>query len=232
MRSRQWKFCKVILIQIAMNETFIIQGIILKRDDFRETESRILIYSLEKGLLELIARGTKSPKSKLAAHLEPMSFVEIMVIRGKTYDYVGSALACDCFRNIKEDYSKILTAGTILRRLGEILKTHEVDEVIFFLLLDFLSSLNNTERTFETKNLFKEFFIFKLLVPLGYQPVLDTCLVCGELSFTASLVAVDFLKKIRDNDFGVIFKLQIEDNIQRELKNIINSFEKYHLNYN
>lgn len=243
-----------------MNETFNIQGIILKRDDFRETDSRVLIYSREKGLLELIARGTKKAKSKLAAHLEPMSLVEIMVIKGKNYDYVGSALAQDCFRNLKEDYNKIISAGTVLRRMSEVVKTHEVDENIFFLLVDYLNSLNSLKTEVGDENLFVEFFMLKLMTLLGYQPILNTCLVCGQPDWSKKIYfnakkgglecercvsvlpeekkynilvsqeVVIVLRNILENKFVNIFKLELENSRQVEIGIIINSFEKYHLN--
>ncbi|MBU4217212.1 DNA repair protein RecO [Candidatus Parcubacteria bacterium] len=247
-----------------MNETFNIQGIILKRDDFRETDGRVLVYSQEKGLMELIARGTKKAKSKLAAHLEPMSLVEIMIIRGKNYDYVGSALARDCFRNLKEDYNKIMSTGAVLRRVGEVVKAHEVDENIFFLLVDFLSSLNSVKAVEkdECSTTQKDygFFIFKLMSLLGYQPILNTCLGCGQIdqskklyfnakkgglecehcvsalpeerkyNILVSIEAVILLRKILENSFANILKLEIEERVQVEIDLVIKFFEKYHLN--
>lgn len=242
-----------------MNETFNIQGIILKRDDFRETDGRVLVYSQEKGLLELIARGTKKFKSKLAAHLEPMSLVEIMVIKGRNYDYVGSARAQDCFRNLKEDYDKIMSAGGVLRRMSEVVKMHEVDENIFFLLIDFLTSLNDLKKEAKEDNVYVEFFMFKLMALLGYRPILSTCLVCSQLDWSRKvyfnakrgglecercvnampeekkyniLVSRDLvaiLQNILENNFLNIFKLEFNKSVQVEIGLIINSFEKYHL---
>jgi len=242
------------------NETFNIQGIILKRDDFRETDSRVLVYSREKGLLELIARGTKKAKSKLAAHLEPMSLVEIMVIKGKNYDYVGSALARDSYRNLKEDYDKIVSAGKVLRCVSDAVKTHEIDENIFFLLIDFLSSLNFTKVVIDEENLLAEFFILKLMSLLGYQPILNICMSCGKSDWSSkayfnvrkgglecercvsvlpeeriynilvSQDVVSVLQNILEKNFIDIQKFNIDENIKKDIGAIIKSFEKYHLN--
>ena len=69
-----------------MEETFNTKAIILKREPFWEADTRVVVYSLEKGKLHLIARGTKKISSKLAGHLEPMNFVDLMVVRGKQFD--------------------------------------------------------------------------------------------------------------------------------------------------
>lgn len=42
-----------------MEETFYTGAIILKRSPWRENDSKVIVYSLEKGKLELVARGTK-----------------------------------------------------------------------------------------------------------------------------------------------------------------------------
>jgi len=242
-----------------MNETFNIQGIVLKREDFREVDSRVLVYGLEKGLMELIVRGTKKIKSKLAGHIEPISLVEIMVIKGKTYDYVGSALAVDSFRGIKEDYGKIMTAGAVLRRMSEVIKAHEIDEDIFALLYDFLKILNVLNGEIHDTDLLVNFYILKFMSILGYRPNLEECLVCGtkELaskmyfnakkgglecgecfiseieerknSFLISLETIDLLKAILQNNFNIVFKFEISEQKQKEINNVVSSFEEFHL---
>ena len=42
-----------------MEETFYTRAIILKRSPWRENDSKVTVYSLERGRLELVARGTK-----------------------------------------------------------------------------------------------------------------------------------------------------------------------------
>ena len=47
-----------------MEETYNTKAIILNRQPFRERDSRVTIFSLERGKLILVARGTKKITSK------------------------------------------------------------------------------------------------------------------------------------------------------------------------
>ena len=77
------------------------KAIILKREAFLENNSRVFIYSQNFGKLDLVARGTQKISSKLAGHIEPLNLCEIMIIKGKQYNYLGSALCENSFLNIK-----------------------------------------------------------------------------------------------------------------------------------
>lgn len=242
-----------------MNETFNIQGIILKREDYREVDCRILVYSLEKGLLDLVVRGAKKMTSKLAAHIEPISLVEIMVIKGKGKDYAGSVASQNCFRNIKEEYEKIAISGAVLRLVSEVIKVHEIDEDIFYLLLDFLNSLNSLDLKLENSEIVVSFFTLKLMASLGYQPVLESCLACGENVFFEKIFfdnkkgglvcekcfnnyledksdcivvpvsVVTCLKNVLENDFKTIFELKLDKNDVNRIIDLVDNFAEYHL---
>ena len=56
---------------------------VLSRRDFREYDQSISLYTLEKGRLEVLARGVKKILSKNAAHLEPFCLIEAEIIQGK-----------------------------------------------------------------------------------------------------------------------------------------------------
>jgi DNA repair protein RecO len=86
-----------------MQETNSIRAIVLRRVKYRENDSKISVYSFEKGLLELVVRGTARSKSKLAGHIEPFNLVNIMIVKGKNFDYAGSVVSEKSFLNIKND---------------------------------------------------------------------------------------------------------------------------------
>ena len=93
-----------------MQTTFHTQAIVLARVDWREHDSRLIVYSPQ-GQLDLIARGTKKPTSKLAGHIEPFNLIDLMVARGRQFDYLAAGLAQTVFAQIKSDVSKQKLAG-------------------------------------------------------------------------------------------------------------------------
>lgn len=230
-----------------MEETFNTRAIILRREPFRESDTKVTIYSLEKGKLNLVARGTKKINSKLAGHLEPMNLVDLMIVRGKQFDYVGSAKALDCFSNIKTDLEKVLQVGNILKIMDRAVEVGEKDESVFSLLSESLMKLDDLEIV--NQELLPPYFSFKLISLLGYKPDMYLCAACKNklkpgnnflnyernglicrgcvMNNRVLDVSDDCIKVLRlalEKDFDYLIKLKINDKLSVEIKEAINSF--------
>jgi len=162
-----------------MEATYNLNVIVLKRDDFRENDSRVIVFSKEKGRLELVVRGAKKIKSKLASHLEPLNLVEIMAIHGRNFDYAGTALSSECFPNIKSDLEKLNFSVKAIGIFSALIKDGEGTsaEVLFYLLKDYLEIIDKANDNLE---FIHHIFLLKLLSELGYKPELENCSVCSK----------------------------------------------------
>ncbi|MBI4812521.1 DNA repair protein RecO [Candidatus Falkowbacteria bacterium] len=235
-----------------MEETYFTKAIVLNRTPWREDGARVTVYSKERGKLDLMARGARKAGSKLAAHLEPITFSRLMVVRGKNYDYAGSTVSENSYFNIKNDLEKIFLAGGVLKIFNELVKGNERDEYIFFLLQETLKILNS-EQMVSAKGgqLLYNFFILKLLVFLGHKPELYNCVVChkritpgdgnkfdlakggvacGKCSPAGLTISDDCIKVLRvvvENGLANSIKLKINNKLEKEATNIISSFLKY-----
>lgn len=246
-----------------MQETYLTRAIILNRFDFRENDSRVVLYSVESGRIDLVARGAKKITSKLSSHLEPLNLVSIMAARGKQFDYVGSAVSEKCYQGIKTNYEKMILAGKAIGVIGKLLRSGERDEKIFGLLKQYLDCLEEKDLARDFKNgqkgggLLFYFFVFRLLVELGYKPELRQCVVCknkidsdsNSFSFLSGglvcakcknmpkgdkiSISNDCIKVLRytgDNDWGDILKLDIKKILAKEIALVINIYLKHILN--
>lgn len=237
-----------------MEETFNIKAMILDRKPFSEDGAKVMVYSENSGKLELAARGVKKIKSKLAGHLEPISLVEIMVVRGKRYNYIGAVVSEDCYANIKNNFVKIKAAGEAIRIFNLIMKIGESDQAIFCLLKSFFDFLNNASLK-PDYDLIVRLFIFKLLVKLGLRPELYNCVNCrkkipplgnkfdlarGGLvclkcppkpekahQLNISENSIKILRLADKSDFKELDKISLNNNIKKEISNIISLFFKY-----
>ena len=179
-----------------MEESRNSAAIILNRQNYKENDTLVTVYTKNFGKLNLVARGTKKTKSKLAAHLEPLVLSDLMIIKGRGRDYIGAALVRNAYSGIRNDLNKIYYAGKALNLFNRLIKEGHPDERLFFLLtrwLEVVDGFENQSNKKESKNknhdqgLSKEngellfaFFAFKLLAELGYQPELYHCLGCGK----------------------------------------------------
>lgn len=166
-----------------MDETRHSQAIVLNRSAYRESDSLVTVYTKDFGKLSLVARGTKKIQSKLAGHLEPLSLVDVLIIKGRGFDYIGSALMKDAYLNIKDNLNKIYYAGRAINCFSRLIKEGEPDERLFFLLGRWLEVLDNypdEEFSKENGEIFFIFFVLKLLSELGYKPEMYNYLNCRE----------------------------------------------------
>jgi len=161
-----------------MEATYQIKAIILNRMAFSEDDTKVIIYSQTKGKLELVARGTKKIKSKLAGHVEPITLSDLMVVHGRQYDYVGNAVTQKSFANVKSDLDKLMIVGRIISIFNKIIKFSQAEKNVYDLLENFLNLFDTDIIPPANYNLLASFFIFKLLVELGYQPELSYCVNC------------------------------------------------------
>ncbi len=240
-----------------MEATFPAKVIILDCKTFREFDSKIIVYSLGYGRLDLIVRGTKRPKSKLAGHIEPISEADLMVVRGKCYDYAGSARMIDAFSKIKNNYVSLSGSGQIMRMLKFLIKPGETDARIYYLLRDYLNVINIQNISKDKSNLFSLFFILKVISYLGYSPNVNTCLVCeakneklkyyfnyeqGGLvcesckiklakNLPISREIIELMKKILKSDIESFDNLNVNSDILAEFKKILDMYLRYNLNH-
>lgn len=160
-----------------MEETYLTQAIVLNYLPFREHDARAVIYSRERGKLELVARGARKIGSKLSGHLQPLSLARIMVVRGRNFDYVGGADCVDSFAGVKSDLDKVMAAGKAVSVFDRAVKTDEPDGALFDLTRGYLGMLGSA-REDGRYDFYFHGFVFKLLSLLGYGPELHACAVC------------------------------------------------------
>ena len=162
-------------------ESYNTPAIVLKRQDYREYDSLVSFYTRRFGKVSLIARGTKKISSKLAGHIEPLDLVDLLVIKGRGRDYVGSSLSREDFLQIKSDLNKIYYAGAALRLFDRFTEENEPDEALFLLLASYLAILEDWPADIlpkESGELLFAFLTIKLLSISGYRPETENCLTC------------------------------------------------------
>lgn len=154
------------------------KAVVLSRKDINDYDGLICFYTLDFGKINLIAKGVKRSSSKLVGHLDVLNLVDLMIIKGKERDYVGSVISENSFLNIKSDYQRALLAGQGLRFLRDLTFPNQPDFNIFLNLKDFLLNLNFSPDNSEALLLF---FKLKILENLGYDLDFAKCSKCGSV---------------------------------------------------
>jgi DNA repair protein RecO (recombination protein O) len=142
------------------------EAIILKYSDTNEADRILTIYSKERGKINVSAKGVKKLESKLRYSIEPISYVQMILVEGKNFLILKDAVLIEQFLNIKKDLEKIKIAKKLTDFIDEAMAGEEKDEDVWFLILKTFKTLNvggsasNIIENFQ-KNLIKL---------LGYDP--------------------------------------------------------------
>lgn len=210
-------------------------AIILNKIDTGETDRVYTVYTLESGRINVKAIGVKKPNAKLAGNLEPVTYCEIFLAKGRGRGNVTSAIPVENFLAIKENISALEKVFGIFKIFSRLVTQEEKDEKIFNLLLEYLLTIEKwaNQKDDLKLDLFTLSFIFKLLEALGYNQEMKKCAVCtdmlrsGENYFSAEKggvicrkCAVNLPKRIRISDEAIKFIRIFLDNKIRSLAKI------------
>ena len=160
------------------------EALIIKRNDWRESDSRVVLYTKKFGKLSLVARGSKKFKSKIAGHIEPINLVDMMILKGKACDYLGSAINKKAYLNIKADLNALYFVGSALALFDSLVKEEAPDEELYNFLISWLDLVEERfapDLDKDNGELLYNYFAIRLLTILGYKPELRYCLDCHEV---------------------------------------------------
>lgn len=153
------------------------RAVVLHTLDYGESDRIATFYTLEFGKVKGIAKGARRSRRRFANALEPFSCADILFSR-KGCDSLAFVDQCDMidhFPTIRSDLEKSMSASYLVELTGAFTVEGKKNELIFNLLIDFLSLMDNGPFTPDLLS----FFEIRLLHLSGYEPVLDRCALCN-----------------------------------------------------
>lgn len=140
------------------------EGIILKTTDSNEVDKLLSVYTEKLGKILISAKGVKKVESKLRYSIEPISYVQLILVEGKNFLILKDAVLIDQFLNIKKDLEKIKTAKELAEIIDEAIVGQEKDESVWSLLLKTIQAINRSSSVDIAD------FQKNLIKLLGYDP--------------------------------------------------------------
>jgi DNA repair protein RecO (recombination protein O) len=140
------------------------EGIILKSNHFNELDRILTIYTKKLGKVKISAKGVKKIESKLRYSIEPISYVQLILVEGKNFLILKDAIIKNQFLNIKKDLEKLKIVKEIAEIIDEAIVGEEKDEGVWSLLLKTIQAINS-DKAIDLADFKKN--IIKLL---GYDP--------------------------------------------------------------
>jgi len=231
-------------------KNFSVQGIIISRKNFFETDKIISILSKERGIIRCIVRGARKPSSKLSGSTELFVYGDFFLAKGKNLDVLTSAKPQEYFEGETNNLERVSHFFLMSESLDKLMPHEIPNEKIYNETLSFFKI---SEKNSENPSLVYE-CIYKNLITLGYGLLLDVCAKCHKktknlessfLSLSAggllceecaekddfqtrlSPQAIKLLKFIEGNNIDRYSKVQFQENIGTELAGVITDYLNY-----
>lgn len=151
-------------------------AVILRCRDYGDTDRIVVLYTRDHGKLSGIAKGAKKSRKRFANVLEPFTCAQFLFSkRGR--DSLALLENCDPishYEAIRNDLEKTLLASYLVDLIEQFTAEGKKNDDLYELLVVFLSLIEEGN----TSESLIRFFEIRLLKILGYEPLLDSCIVC------------------------------------------------------
>ncbi|MBN1476664.1 DNA repair protein RecO [Candidatus Sumerlaeota bacterium] len=155
-----------------------VRALVLRGTDIGETSRLVSLFTAEHGRITVRARGVRRRGSRDAAVLEPFNRIEARLLwreGGEVHLYTEGAVT-EANDAIRSDVGRAAAAALWVEMLDRIDCMPDDASVVFAWAEEGLSALAQCARPCDLGLL----MAWKLLGPLGHQPVLDRCVDTGE----------------------------------------------------
>lgn len=214
-----------------------------------EADALLTLCTPDRGKLRAVARGVRRPKSRLAGHLEPLTYCTMMLAEGRTLDVVSGCETLDSFQGIKSDLW-LLSCGLYLADLTDRLSAEGAENRPLFRLL--ISALHSLASGVDAAIVLRH-FEFRSLACSGYLPELWQCSLCHRaleattnyfspaaagllcpncrgkegLDRPASVDCVKVLRFFTQNEGPALGRLRLKPRLAREMEDLMQGYVTY-----
>ncbi|MFH1169503.1 MAG: DNA repair protein RecO [Chloroflexota bacterium] len=226
------------------------EAVIIKKTRLGEADSIFTLYTPHLGKIQGFARSVRKPKSKLAGHLELLTYSTVSLARGKNLDTITGSQTINSFLPLKSD----LWLTSCALYATELLNQFTADDIenfsLFQLLLDTLERLCQAGN----KELALRYFELHLLELVGYRPQLRECVSCHQTLqpavnyfspstggmlcpdcsrkqnaavYPLSINAQKVLRLLQSSDYHTASRLKLAPELSAELESVMGHYLRY-----
>ncbi len=169
------------------------RGVVLRGTNLKEADRILEIYSDQLGKVRAVAKGVRKIKSRLAGHLEPFTYVDLMFAQGRgDLPTVTGAKALEHFAGLRRNLKAVAAASYLAELVGRLTPDGQASRRFPTLLRAALRALDAGH---DPKQIVS-YYEWQAVGVAGWEPSLRTCASCHQqlfpqgLSFSVSLGGV------------------------------------------
>ena len=224
-------------------------AVVLRAFDYRETSTIATLFTRCDGVISVLARGARRPKSRFGATLQPMSYIQVVyyVKDGRSLQTIKEAAHVHRFPNLTANLDRV----TIGLRMVELVRAmlHEGDSqpMVLKLLVQSLTWLNHAEERISNA---LPWFQLRLATLLGFAPdvrkddidalaetggylLLDTggtASSSGDMGSTkASRAALRAFAIFARTELETAGRMNLDNDCRHEVEAMVDAYLRYHV---
>lgn len=229
------------------------EGILLRRQDLRETSIVLTFYTKGFGKVRGIVRGVRGPRAASGgAAFELFAHDELVFYERRKADVctISQCDLIDYFNPVRNSLERLSYATYLVELLDSVTTSGEANEDVFTLLLNSLRLLAGPASPKRVARIFE----IKILGLLGLMPNLNSCVACGapgaaEARFSlrdGGLICkkcldtdrqavsilpgtIRFMEHVRSTPFEKAARIKVSEDVGRELERILRRFLDFHI---
>ncbi len=154
------------------------KGIVIAIANSSDNDKILTVLTEDLGKISVFCKGAKKNKSALLSIAEYLAYSEMLLYKSSNENYsLNSAESLELFYNLRMDIEKLNYATLMAKIIYDSTDENQYTSEILKLLLNSLYVLSNTDKNMD---LILSIFEIRLLALLGYAPIVNACVNCGE----------------------------------------------------
>jgi DNA repair protein RecO (recombination protein O) len=166
------------------------KGFVLRNRPLGETDRLITCFTLEHGKISGVAKGAGKLRSRFGSSLQPLSLIRLMLFRNETRSLyrIDHTDILTSFQALRDDWEKLRPALYAVDLADALLVESDPQPRVFTLLERLLMRMLQEEAT--RIEVWLRLFEAQLLMLVGYQPLLERCVICERPATPAGALSV------------------------------------------
>lgn len=153
------------------------KALVLRSVDYKETDKVLTLLTPENGKVTVSAKGSRRRGSAIAAGTQLLCWSDMALYEYRGRWSVKEAVVERQFRGVEQDVQR-LSLGCYFAEVAETLAVEDLPaQELLSLVLNSLHVLDKLPQ--KPLELVKAVFELKAMCLAGYEPILDSCAVCG-----------------------------------------------------
>lgn len=161
------------------------RGVVLRTHNVGEADRILEIYTDELGKVRAIARGVRKIQSRLAGHLEPFTYVDLMLARGRgDLPTITGAKALEHYQGLRDDLKRVAVASYLAELVSRLTPDGQASRRYPLLLREAYKALNGGH----DYALVGSYYEWQAIQASGWEPQVGSCVHCHARLYPQGLV--------------------------------------------